>query len=463
MKNKTGTLYVACILGLVCTLMGPGLAFGQNAHPPILSITPQSPPEVSLYGLAGARYELQYAPTLDATNWLVLTNFILGTSPYTIVDSSSQEEAMRMYRALLLETNASSEYAPTSLDPADIFQFEFLVAGIPVNHTLVINSATNGVLLQVGSPGSGMALVRVEYARVNPFLAQLSLVQSPSSTFPAGQTNFYTLVFTGPWSGFVQFTDGVMPGTVGEFWRDRSLIGQQLAPAQLTGGESYRLLTTNQPTTNLTTLVVNSPTSGMLITSGDPPPGIITPVSITYQRLGPLSSQMEVVIPPSIAFPTPQTNLYILVYWAPNAGSFQGGTGAAMVSQGSFTRDDFLIGQQLAPAQLVAGESYRFSSSNGPSVLVEAVVATSATDCILVSEGTDPESGIYPDVALQYLLLSDLSCQMQLVIPPTPPMTPSYRTNVYLLVYSAPNSGYFQRTSDAATISIGQFLRNPAQ
>jgi hypothetical protein len=267
----------------------------------------------------------------------------------------------------------------------------------------------------------------------------------------------------GPSSGFFQITDGVSPGVVGEFSLDQSFVGQQLAPVQLTAGERYGLLATNQPGTNLTTLVIDSPASGMLISPGDPPPGSITPVSIAYQQLGPLSSQMQVVIPPTSGFLTARTNFYYLVYAATNAGTFQGITEAAITTQGPFTRDPSLVGQQLAPAQLTAGESYRFTSSNGPSVLVEAMVVTSVTNCILVAEGSSPEAGIFPDVALQYLPLGSLSSHLQLVIPPTPPMTLTPRTNNYLLVYTAGSAGQFQRTSDPTMVSVGEFLRNPAR
>jgi hypothetical protein len=244
--------------------------------------------------------------------------------------------------------------------------------------------------------------------------------------------------------------------------RDPSLVGQQLAPAQLTAGEVYSLLATNGGITNLSTLAINSSTSGMLILPAYTPSPGITPVSIDYLRLGPLSCQLQVVIPASSGFPTPQTNFYYLVYSSANAGYCQSVTGPGMYSIGTFVRDPSLVGQPIAPAQLTPGESYRFTSSNAPSVIVEALIVNSPTDGILVSEGTGPEAGIFPNVALEYLTFGNLSGQIRAVIPPTPPMLTS-RTNTYLLVYTATDAGQFQRTSDPAMILLGQFRRTPAQ
>ena len=110
-----------------------------------------------------------------------------------------------MYRARLLETNASVSYAPTTLTSAEIFRFNAQGTPTAVNDTLVLNSPTTGVLLQQNnSPNSGIFPVTVIYTRLGPFLAQMSVIRPPSSGFPSSQTNFYTIVFTGPSAGFFQ-------------------------------------------------------------------------------------------------------------------------------------------------------------------------------------------------------------------------------------------------------------------
>ena len=95
--------------------------------------------------------------------------------------------------------------------------------------------------------------------------------------------------------------------------------------------------------------------------------------------------------------------------------------------------------------------------------MIEALVVNSLTDGILVSENMGPESGIFRNVALQYLTLGALSAQIKAVIPANPPMMFTPRTNTYVLVYTAGDSGQFQRTSEPATSRVGEFRRSAAQ
>ena len=583
MKNNLGFTIASYFVFWVLSVISPTRIFCQGSNPPTLSITAHGEPHISVHGLSGATYQLEYASTLSTTNWQVLTNFILGASPYTVVDSNAPLAGLRMYRALLLQTNVGVSYAPESLTAAEIFKFTSQGGGaFAINDTLVLNSPTTGMLVQQNNaPNGGISPVSVVYARLGPFLAQMSVIRSLSG-FPTTQTNYYTIVFSGPSAGFFQVTDGVSPGTVGEFSRDQSFVGQQVAVSQLTGGENYSLLITNSGFTNVTTLIINSPVSGMLIISGNPPTGRIVPVTIEYQLLGPLVSQMQVVIPPSNGSPSFQTNSYYFVFATTNSGSYQSISGAStvnigplkrdrslvgqqlasnqltggetysmpatyyysgtyypitlvvnstnsgvlissanppyggitpisieyqllgplvcqmqvvippnngspsfqtnsyyfvfsttnsgsyqsisgpsVVNIGPFIRDQSLVGQQIASTQLIIGESYRLTSTNGQSALVEALVVNSDTSGIFVVEGSGLNAGIYPNVALQYLALGTLSGQIQVVIPPTPPNILTARTNTYLLVYTSNNSGQCQRESPPSTATVGSFLRNP--
>ena len=360
------------------------------------------------------------------------------------------------------------QIAPAQLSAGEVYSLLTDNFGSSNLTTLVINSPRSGMLVSPGNPaapGAGITPVTINYLRLGPLSGQLQVVLPASGGFVQPQTNSYLLVFSSLNAGWHQSSSEPAMSSVGSFVCDRSLVGQQIASAQLSAGEIYSLLTPNAGFSNLTTLVINSPTSGILISldnAARPVAGII-PVSIEYLRLGALSCQLQVVLPANSAFFQPQTNSYLLVFSSPNGGWHQNSSGgAAAPSVGSFVRDRSLVGQQVAPAQLTAGESYRMTSSMGPSVMIEALLVNSLIDGILVSESTGPESGIFRNVALRYLTLGALSAQIQAVIPPTLPMFTS-RTNTYLLVYTAGDSGQFQRTSDPATSGLGQFRRSAAQ
>lgn len=459
MKNNFGLSLASSFLTLVLSLISVLTTFGQSPNPPSLSITPQREPQISVHGLSGARYQLQYNPDLNPTNWQVLTNFILGTSPYTVVDSNAPLAGKRMYRALLLETNASVSYAPTTLTSAEVFRFTSQGTPTLINDTLVLNSPTTGIFLQQNnSPGSGISPVTVTYMRLGPFLAQMSVIRPPSAGFPSSQTNFYTIVFTGPSAGFFQVTDGVTQGIVGEFSRDQSFVGQQIAPAQLTGGEIYSLLTTNFGITNLTTLVINSPTGGMLITPGNPSPGSITPVSIQYQLLGPLSSQLSVIFPASSGFPTPQTNLYYLLYSAANVGSYQSISGPAIATLGTFARNLSFVGQQLASLQLASGEIFSLLSTNAGITNLTTLIINSTNSGTLIPP-VNPPSGTISSVSIEYLRLGPLSGQMQVIIAPSSGFL-SPKTNLYYFVFASTNSGTYQSITAPSIYTLGPFTRD---
>lgn len=57
---------------------------------------------ISLTGTVGQRFRVDYADGVNVgiTNWLVLTNFTLPSSPYLVIDPSSPGQDLRFYRAL---------------------------------------------------------------------------------------------------------------------------------------------------------------------------------------------------------------------------------------------------------------------------------------------------------------------------------------------------------------------------
>ncbi len=68
-----------------------------------LGICANSPPQLSLSGLEGCSYNLEYADTLgDSANWHVLRNVLLNSSPQAEVDSTALPGRPRFYRAVLL-------------------------------------------------------------------------------------------------------------------------------------------------------------------------------------------------------------------------------------------------------------------------------------------------------------------------------------------------------------------------
>ena len=298
--------------------------------------------------MQGTNYQVQYSPRLAPPDWHVLTNFVLTTFPHTIADPTAPAAGLRLYRAMYVHTNAPASYAPAVLAPAAIFHFRWQSGPTILTDTLVLNSPTNGMLLRQGSlPDSGMFAAVVAYTRLGPFLAQIAVIRPPGDAFPTGQTNTYQLAFTGPGGGWVQITEGPGISYVGPFTTDQSLVGQQVAASQLAAGEIFSLLTTNIGITNLTTLVINSPTSGALVTSGIG--RSINPVSIEYSCLGPLSCQLQVVIP---GVPTSQTNLYYLVYTSASWGWCKATTSVpGIFSLGEFGRDITLVGRQVASSQ----------------------------------------------------------------------------------------------------------------
>jgi hypothetical protein len=54
---------------------------------------------LTIVGQVGATYEIDYMNSLSGTNWTVLTNIILPSSPYLFFDTTSPFSSSRFYRA----------------------------------------------------------------------------------------------------------------------------------------------------------------------------------------------------------------------------------------------------------------------------------------------------------------------------------------------------------------------------
>ena len=116
-----------------------------------------------------------------------------------------------------------------------------------------------------------MDLLDLQYLYLGPLVCQLQVASAASSRNPPPYyTNLYYLVYTSTNSGFFQvFASGPSTYSQGQFGCDRSLAGQQLAPAQLDGGRvlQHDLLHHASPFM-MDTLIANSPTEGILVCQG---------------------------------------------------------------------------------------------------------------------------------------------------------------------------------------------------
>jgi hypothetical protein len=196
--GRLGLALATALTSLAFLLIQPCATFGQNSNAPVLTISHRGQPEIALHGLNGKNYQVQYNATLNPTNWQVLTNFLLGTSAYSVVDALAPAVGMRLYRGLLLQTNGPANYAPTNLAAGEAFSISWTVGGIANHDALILNSSTTGTLLRQGaSPSGGVFSAVVTYSWLGPFLAQITVISPPAYPYPVGQTNVYVLVFAG--------------------------------------------------------------------------------------------------------------------------------------------------------------------------------------------------------------------------------------------------------------------------
>jgi hypothetical protein len=57
---------------------------------------------LTIVGKIGGTYQIDYRTDLNSSNWTVLTNLVLPSSPYLFIDPQPANGSQRFYRALLL-------------------------------------------------------------------------------------------------------------------------------------------------------------------------------------------------------------------------------------------------------------------------------------------------------------------------------------------------------------------------
>jgi hypothetical protein len=73
----------------------------ETAAPARLNLSVQTnTPVISIEGTTGAHYQLQGAPALRGSNWTILTNLLLPSSPCSYFDTAASNASKRFYRAV---------------------------------------------------------------------------------------------------------------------------------------------------------------------------------------------------------------------------------------------------------------------------------------------------------------------------------------------------------------------------
>jgi hypothetical protein len=348
--------------------------------------------------------------------------------------------------------------ASSQLTAGETYQFTSISAGITNLDTLVVNSATSGLLIKSGNMlESGIAEVTLKYQQLGPLAARVEAVYPVDVMNPMGRTNIYVLAYVALNGGIFDKTGDLSMTQTGTFVRDMGLVGQVITSSQLTAGEIYQFTSISAGITNLDTLVVNSATGGLLIKSGNTPENGIAEVTLKYQQLGPLMAHLEVFFPVDMMNPMGKTNVYVLVYVATDGGLFNKSGEPAMTQAGSFVRGQNLVGQVIASWLLTAGEIYQFTSISAGMTNLEMLVLNSANSGLLSRSGNF-NNGI-TEVALHYQHLGPLVARLEVVYP-IDSMNPMGKTNVYFLAYIATNGGLFVKSGDPAMSQTGSFVRD---
>ena len=87
-----------CLLWFVAILLGATLPVSAQT-PAITKITMIGRvPQLTIQSPSGITNQIQYNTNLSQTNWVVLTNLLVGQSPYQVVDPGAQSAGQRFYR-----------------------------------------------------------------------------------------------------------------------------------------------------------------------------------------------------------------------------------------------------------------------------------------------------------------------------------------------------------------------------
>jgi hypothetical protein len=344
------------------------------------------------------------------------------------------------------------------LRAGEIYAFEVDAGGMKNRSRIVVNSATDGFLVQEGDPSGCISPATFRYTQLGPFGARVEMVLPTNAMYWLPRTNTFLLAYSQADRGTFQSEDWMAIRQVGLFVRQDSLVGQAATEPQLLAGETYWFVYQNAGVTNREWLVVNSPTNGFHVREGDSWSGSMTDAQFRYQSLGPVGARLLVVFPSNSMYLEPRTNTYLLVYTQASRGTYQSEDSMAMQHVGSFERNAEMAGQVAAPLQLRAGDSYWFELENAGNTNREWIVANSPVAGFYVQEG-DSWSRSVSEAELRYVQTGPFSAQIEVVLPTnTTYFTP--RTNFYWLVYSQTNQGICQNTDSMALSRLGPFERN---
>jgi hypothetical protein len=232
--------------------------------------------------------------------------------------------------------------APAALLPSESYTFSIDDGGITNHDTLVVNSPQDGWLIRTNDPAtSGLQAVNLNYQRLSPVCAILEAIipADPNAGFPEARINRYLMVFSSAQAGIHERTDFYMTRRSGMFQRDGSLVSQNITEPQINAGESYAFTSISGGITNEQTLAVSSSQSAWLVQLGGAPGNhAIQEVNLSYERLGPISSQLTTIAPGDGLTTFSQTNEFLLLYNAAHSGVFNR-RGGAVSTSGTFQRD----------------------------------------------------------------------------------------------------------------------------
>ena len=286
----------------LCAIGGIPNLRAQSNNAPVLSLAPGAPPALTITGILGASYQVQFTSQLAASNqWTALTNVLLSNSAYLLHDPATASNAARFYRALLLSapSNIFNGYAPAQILSGEIYQFVTSdgIGPIDSTQTLFISSATNGIWIGSTLPAIGpVSAVSLNFTRLTDLTIQLDVTFPATSTNSPPTTNSYLLAFDSASAGVVAGPLGSPQPSVGNFSRITNLIGANVT-SQLTAGQIWNLSASNGSFVSSATLVMDSPSNSWWIVPGNAPGGSISPATAQFTPQGPLGGTLVVVVP----------------------------------------------------------------------------------------------------------------------------------------------------------------------
>ena len=434
-----------------------------RAANPVLQLTMNTNPTVTISGDIGSTYRVEFRTNLHPnTIWQSLGQITLSQSSETIVDQSAALDFERYYRSVAIPS-------ASGLQIGESYSFVTVSAGITNNQTVVVSSPQSGWLIgpSDGSPNSGIQQVSLSFESFGPVSSRITAIIPGNGFASQGSTNQFVMIFNTEGAGaFEQRVFGSPSSTIGTFFRNRALVGQDIAPAQLQANESYTFnWSDGAAMTGQDLIIVNDAQNGILIQSNDPAAMGLQSVNLSYQKLSPVCALLEAVRPadPNLAIMA-RTNTYLIVFSDSQGGQFQR-TGSDFTTRlGAFVRDTSAVGQDIALPQLDPGESYDFTTISAGITNRQSLVISSAQSGWLIQPGgATPNSGIR-QVSLSYQHLGPISSRITAVIPSADGGATPAQTNSFLLLFDSTNGGRAELQNPAfpASSGISTFFRNRA-